>query len=365
MANSTCWVTASGGKYPVRVGRGLLAGIGPALRTAGFQGRVAVVSDATVLEAWGPVLLLNLESSGYSPEVLSIVPGEASKTVSTAELFWGRLIEAGFGRSDVLLACGGGVVGDLGGFVAATLHRGMRLLQVPTTLLAQVDSSIGGKVAVDHRLGKNLVGAFYPPEQVVADVETLTTLPARERWNGLAEVVKVALVRDAHFVAELEGELETLAEGPVTERTEAMVAHAAQLKAAVVSADEREGGERMLLNLGHTLGHALEAATGYAALSHGEAVVVGMKVAVRLSRRMGLLPEADEARTLALLNRFPRPLGLLKPSVEAVRTAALRDKKAVAGTLRYVVLRGVGQGGVEVLAKERLDEAVELALETL
>lgn len=266
---STTWVNASTGKYPVHVGRGLLAGIGPRLRATGFRGRVAVVSDATVLEDWGPVLLLNLESAGYSPEVLSIVPGEASKTVSTAELFWGRLIESGFGRSDLLVACGGGVVGDLGGFVAATFHRGMRLFQVPTTLLAQVDSSIGGKVAVDHRLGKNLVGAFYPPEQVLVDVETLSTLPAREVWNGLAEVVKVALVRDAHFFAELEGELETLAEGAVNERTEAVVAHAARLKAEVVSRDEREGGERMLLNLGHTLGHALEAATGYGPLSTG------------------------------------------------------------------------------------------------
>jgi 3-dehydroquinate synthase len=362
---STTWVTSATGKYPVHVGRGLLAGIGPGLRAAGFQGRVAVVSDATVLEDWGPVLLLNLESAGYSPEVLSIVPGEASKTVSTAELFWGRLIESGFGRSDLLLAFGGGVVGDLGGFVAATFHRGMRLFQVPTTLLAQVDSSIGGKVAVDHRLGKNLVGAFYPPEQVVADVETLSTLPVRERWNGLAEVVKVALVRDGHFFAELEGELETLAEGPVNQRTEAVVAMAARLKAEVVSADEREGAERLLLNLGHTLGHALEAATGYGPLSHGEAVVVGMRVAARLSARMGLLGQAEEARVLALLGRFPRPLGLVKPPADAVRAAALRDKKVVGRALRYVVLRSIGQAAVEPLSGELLDEAVELALEAL
>jgi 3-dehydroquinate synthase len=361
----TAWVTSSSGKYPVRVGRGLLAGLGPGLRASGFQGRVAVVSDATVLEEWGPVLLLNLESAGFSPEVLSIVPGEASKTVSMAELFWGRLIESGFGRGDLLLACGGGVVGDLGGFVAATFHRGMRLLQVPTTLLAQVDSSIGGKVAVDHRLGKNLVGAFYPPEQVIADVETLATLPARERWNGLAEVVKVALVRDAAFFAELEGELETLAEGPITQRMEAVVGHAARLKAEVVSADEREGGIRMLLNFGHTLGHALEAATGYTALSHGEAVVVGMKAAVRLSRALGFLGEAEATRVLSLLSRFPHPLGLLKPSPEAVRAVALRDKKAQRGTLRYVVLRAIGQGAVEPLPEEGLDAAVALALEAL
>ncbi len=361
----TAWVTSASGKYPVRVGRGLLAGIGPGLRAAGFRGRVAVVSDATVLEAWGPVLLLNLESSGFSPEVLSIVPGEASKTVSMAEVFWGRLIESGFGRGDLLLACGGGVVGDLGGFVAATFHRGMRLLQVPTTLLAQVDSSIGGKVAVDHRLGKNLVGAFYPPEQVVCDVETLATLPARERWNGLAEVVKVALVRDAGFVAELERDLETLADGPITEHVEAVVGRAARLKAEVVSSDERERGERMLLNFGHTLGHALEAATGYAGLSHGEAVVVGMKAATRLSRALGFLGPAEETRVLTLLSRFPHPLGLVKPSPEVVRAAALRDKKALGGELRYVVLRAIGQGAVERLPAERLDQAVELALEAL
>ncbi len=361
----TAWVTSATGRYPVRVGRGLLAGVGPGLRASGFQGRVAVVSDAMVLEAWGPVLLLNLESAGYSPAVLSIVPGEPSKTVSTAEVFWGRLIDSGFGRADLLVACGGGVVGDLGGFVAATFHRGMRLLQVPTTLLAQVDASIGGKVAVDHRLGKNLVGAFYPPEQVVADVETLSTLPPRERWNGLAEVVKIALVRDADFVAELEQDLEALAEGPVSERLESVVARAAALKADVVSADEREAGLRMLLNFGHTLGHALEVATGYASLSHGEAVVAGMKVAVRLSRRLGRLDAAGETRALALLERFPRPLGLVPPGRDAVRAVALRDKKAVAGTLRYVVLPAIGMGDVEPLAAERLDEAVELALEAL
>jgi 3-dehydroquinate synthase len=363
--STTTLVTSASGRYPVRVGRGLLAGVGPELRASGFRGRVAVVSDSTVLEDWGPVLLLNLETAGYSPEVLSIVPGEASKTVSTAELFWGRLIESGFGRTDVLLAFGGGVPGDLGGFVAATFHRGMRLIQVPTTLLAQVDSSIGGKVAVDHRLGKNLVGAFYPPEQVVTDVETLSTLPPRERWNGLAEVVKVALVRDASFFSELERELETLADGPISARTEAVVAHAARLKADVVSVDEREGGVRMLLNFGHTLGHALEAATGYGPLSHGEAVVVGMKAAVRVSLRLGTVGEADGKRALALLERFPHPLGLVKPTREVVRDAALRDKKAVGGTLRYVVLRAIGQGAVEPLPQERLDEAVELALEAL
>ncbi len=361
----TAWVTSSSGRYPVRVGRGLLAEVGPSLRASGFHGRVAVVSDATVLEAWGPVLLLNLESAGYSPAVLSIVPGEASKTVSTAEVFWGRLIESGFGRKDVLLACGGGVVGDLGGFVAATFHRGMRLVQLPTTLLAQVDASIGGKVAVDHRLGKNLVGAFYPPEQVMADVEALSTLPPRERWNGLAEVVKIALVRDADFVADLERDLELLAEGPVSEQLEAVVARAAALKADVVSADEKEAGLRMLLNFGHTLGHALEVATGYASLSHGEAVVAGMRVAIRLSRRLGHLQDAEEKRALTLLDRFPRPLGLVPPGREALRALTLRDKKAVGGTVRYVVMTGIGQGAIEGLSPERLEEAVELAVEVL
>jgi 3-dehydroquinate synthase len=357
------WVIAASGRYPVHVGRGLLSGVGPGLERGGFRGRVAVVSDVTVLEAWGPLLLLNLESSGYPPEVLSIVPGETSKTVDTADVFWGRLIESGFGRSDLLIAFGGGVAGDLGGFVAATFHRGMRLIQVPTTLLAQVDSSIGGKVAVDHRLGKNLIGAFHAPEQVVADVDVLGTLPARERWNGLAEVVKIALVRDAEFVAELERDLDSLAEGPVSARLESVVARAACLKACVVSADEREAGLRILLNFGHTLGHALEAATGYEPLSHGEAVVLGMKVAVRLSRRLGRIGDAEQARVLALLERFPRPLGLVRPSRDALRSAVLRDKKAVHGVARLVVLDAVGRGTVESLPAERLEEAVDLALE--
>ena len=360
----TAWITAASGRYPVHVGRGLLAGVGPGLRSHGFVGRVAVVSDATVLEAWGPVLLLNLENAGYSPEVLSIVPGEASKTLGTADIFWGRLIESGFSRHDLLLAFGGGVVGDLGGFVAATFHRGMRLMHIPTTLLAQVDSSIGGKVAVDHRLGKNLVGAFFPPEQVVADVEVLGTLPERERWGGLAEVVKIALVRDAEFVGELERELDALAEGPVTERLEAVVARAARLKADVVSADEREAGLRVLLNFGHTLGHALEVATGYGPLSHGEAVVIGMKVATRMSRRLRRIGPEVEARVLALLERFPRPLGLAPPAREVVRAAVLRDKKGVAGTIHYVVLDAVGRGAVESLTDQGLEEALDLALET-
>jgi len=359
----TAWITAASGRYPVHVGRGLLGGIGPGLRAHGFGGRVAVVSDATVLEAWGPVLLLNLESSGYPPEILSIVPGEASKTLATADIFWGRLIESGFTRHDLLLAFGGGVVGDLGGFVAATFHRGMRLMHVPTTLLAQVDSSIGGKVAVDHRLGKNLVGALFPPEQVVADVEVLGTLPERERWSGLAEVVKIALVRDAEFVGELERDLDALAEGPVTERLESVVARAARLKADVVSADEREAGLRILLNFGHTLGHALEVATGYGPLSHGEAVVIGMKVATRVSRRLGRIGAEVEARVVALLDRFPRPLGLVQPPRDAVRAAIRRDKKAVGGTIRYVVLDAVGRGAVESLSAERLEEAIDLALE--
>ncbi len=283
----TAWVTSASGKYPVRVGRGLLAGIGPGLRAAGFPGRVAVVSDATVLEAWGP-------GAALESRVVGLLAGGAEHRPRGGEQdgvhgggLLGRLIESGFGRGDLLLACGGGVVGDLGGFVAATFHRGMRLLQVPTTLLAQVDSSIGGKVAVDHRLGKNLVGAFYPPEQVVCDVETLATLPARERWNGLAEVVKVALVRDAGFVAELERDA-----GDAGRRArhrgsvEAVVARAARLKAEVVSSGRARSAETGCCSTSGTRwAMPWRRRPGYAGLSHGEAVVVGMKAATRLSAR--------------------------------------------------------------------------------
>ena len=360
-------VASGKGSYPVEVGAGNLRTLGAALRTSGVEGRVAVVTDRHVEPLWAGPVIDSLASTGYDPVVLAVEPGEGSKSLAAADALWGRLIEGGFGRSDTVVALGGGVVGDLAGFVAATFHRGMGLVQAPTTLLAQVDSSIGGKVAIDHRLGKNLVGAFHPPLHVVADVATLATLPERERWNGVAEVVKTALVLDAALFEELEVVLGLLGRGLLdAEGWVGVVGRTAGLKARVVSEDERDGGARMLLNFGHTVGHALEAATGHGPLTHGEAVVVGMRAAVAVSVRLGRLGAAEGQRIGAVLDRFPRAEGVVPPQREAVLAAMGRDKKARGGKLRYVVLDRIGHGAVETaLSPELAGLAVTVALESL
>jgi 3-dehydroquinate synthase len=355
------------GSYPVEVGPGLFAGLGSMLRAAGVDGRVAVVTDTHVRRLWSDPVMTSLATAGLEPLLLEIPAGEGSKTLARADALWGQLIEARFTRADTVVALGGGVVGDLAGFAAATFHRGMRLVQAPTTLLAQVDSAIGGKVAIDHPLGKNLVGTFHPPIAVVADVGALQTLPERERWNGLAEVVKTALVLDAELFDELEIVLTLLGRGLVDAETwTGVVGRTAGLKARVVSEDELEGGPRMLLNFGHTLAHALESATGHGPLTHGEAVVLGMRAAVAVSEGLGRLPATDAERIRAVLDRFPPPPKLERPPREAVRAAVSRDKKARSGQLRYVVLDGVGRGAIEPGLSPALQElAVDVALEPL
>ena len=360
-------VQSRAGAYDVDIGPGLLAGLAEDPSRSGMTGRVAVVTDANVRPLWGDRLRAALAEAGLDVVLLEIPPGEGSKTLARADALWTGLIEAGFGRGDTVVALGGGVVGDLAGFVAATFHRGVRLLHAPTTLLAQVDSSIGGKVAIDHRLGKNLIGAFHPPVRVVSDVSTLRTLPARERWNGLAEVVKTALVLDFELFEELETALPALGGGRADDvGWEGVVGRTAGLKARLVSQDELERGPRMLLNLGHTVGHALEAATGHGPLNHGEAVVLGMRAAVAVSERLGRLDPVDASRVEALLARFPRPPPVPRPAREEVRAALGRDKKASAGRIRYVVLEGIGRGAVEpALPEALLGFAIDRALECL
>jgi 3-dehydroquinate synthase len=360
-------VKSRAGSYLVDVGPGLLAELGKDPEEAGLSGRVAVVTDANVRPLWGERVRDDLAAAGLEAVLLEVPPGEGSKTLARAEALWTQLIEGGFGRADTVLALGGGVVGDLAGFVAATFHRGMRLVQAPTTLLAQVDSSIGGKVAIDHRLGKNLIGAFHPPVRVVADVSTLRTLPARERWNGLAEVVKTALVLDRELFDEIETALPALGGGRVDDEGWAgVVGRTAALKVRLVSEDELERGPRMLLNFGHTVGHAVEAAAGHGPLRHGEAVVLGMRAAIAVSERLGRLGAEDARRARAVLERFPLPPPLERPTPEAVRAALGRDKKASAGNIRYVVLEGIGRGVIEpALSEELVGFAIDRALEAL
>ncbi|HZW88760.1 MAG TPA: 3-dehydroquinate synthase, partial [Myxococcaceae bacterium] len=359
-------VQSRAGPYVVDIGAGLLSELAEDPAGAGIAGRVALVTDANVRRLWGGGLREALERAGLAPVLLEIPPGEGSKSLAGADALWTALIETGFGRGDTMLALGGGVVGDLAGFVAATFHRGMRLVQAPTTLLAQVDSSIGGKVAIDHRLGKNLIGAFHPPVRVVTDVSTLRTLPVRERWNGLAEVVKTALVLDGELFEELERAIPVLGGGQGDDEGWAgVVGRTAALKARLVSDDELERGPRMLLNFGHTVGHALEATTGHGPLRHGEAVVLGMRAAVAVSERLGRIGPEQVQRVGAVLDHFPRPPPVPRPTPEAVRAALGRDKKANAGRIRFVVLDGLGRGAIEpALPEDLLSFAIDRALES-
>jgi 3-dehydroquinate synthase len=339
--------------YPVLVGRGLLGELGAHLRGVGLLGQVAVVADEKVLGLWGAQALASLPGAS----VFRIPAGEAAKTLEWAERLWGELVWAGFGRGDCVVALGGGATGDLAGFVAATYHRGLPLVQVPTTLLAQVDSSVGGKTAIDHPLGKNLIGAFHAPRLVVADLQTWSTLPTRERWSGLAEVVKAALIQDPGLLDEMERELETIATDPDWAGAEALVARAVRIKARVVEGDERDQGKRRILNFGHTLGHALEMLTGFGPLTHGEAVVLGMRGALEVSRRLGRLTDGETARAQALLARFPIP-SFSMPQPAELLDVMRRDKKMEGDRSLFVTVGPLGQAWVQDVDEATLVAAI-------
>jgi shikimate kinase/3-dehydroquinate synthase len=348
-------------------GRGVLAGLAHHARSARAQGsRLYVLTDRNVLEAWGErvLSLLGPADTSHEPGQTRVVePGEASKSVRELEGCWEWLAEQGARRDDILVALGGGVVGDLGGFVAATYQRGVSLWQIPTSLLAQVDSSVGGKTAVNLPAGKNLVGAFYQPDLVIIDPETLRTLPDPEYRNGLGEVVKHALLMSPEAFARLEAEAEELA-GRDLDLLAEVAKEDVTFKALVVESDERDRGRRALLNLGHTAAHALEVVEGYGTLGHGYAVALGLLVALAVSERaLGLDPAVRE-RTAALLRTLGLPVALPLPAASALLAAMAHDKKATAGSTGFVGLRAVGEPvwGMNVAAPI-LVEALEVIRE--
>jgi 3-dehydroquinate synthase len=332
--------------YPIHIGDGLL-GDAALLETLWPARRVAVVTNAIVGPLYAPRLQAARAAAAASPLLEIVLPdGERHKTLSMVSRIWDTLVANRFARDDLVVALGGGVVGDMAGFAAAGYQRGIGFVQMPTTLLAQVDSSVGGKTGVNHPGGKNLIGAFHQPRAVVADTSTLATLPPRELRAGLAEVVKHALICDADLFAWLEANADALlALDP------AALAHAVRrccaIKAGIVARDERETGERALLNLGHTFGHAIEQVTGFGPWLHGEAVGVGLAMAAGMSQRAGWLAAADAARLEGLLAR----LGLRTEAHGAVTPAAAHaamqlDKKVQGGKLRLVLLRGIGRAFV-------------------
>ena len=332
--------------YPIHIGDGLL-GDAALLAAVLPARRVAVVTNDIVGPLYLPRLQATWAAAGATPLLEIVLPdGERHKTLPTVSRILDTLVANRFARDDLVVALGGGVVGDMAGFAAACYQRGIGFVQMPTTLLAQVDSSVGGKTGVNHPGGKNLIGAFHQPRAVIADTATLATLPPRELRAGLAEVVKHALICDAAFFSWLEANADALlALDPV------VLAHAVHrcctIKAGVVSRDERETGERALLNLGHTFGHAIEQVTGFGPWLHGEAVGVGLAMAAGMSQRAGWLPAADAARLDALLARLglrTEARGAVTP--QAARAAMQLDKKVQGGRVRLILLKGIGQAFV-------------------
>ena len=346
-------------RYPVWVGAGEIERLPDRLRQLELDGKVFLISDSDVIEAHGERVARTLDAGGIAGASYVVPSGEASKALRVAEEIYRWLAEQRAERRDVVVALGGGVVGDLAGHVAATYLRGMPLVQVPTSVLAMNDAAIGGKVAVDLPAGKNLVGAFYHPRAVIADTETLATLPRRALLEGFAEVVKHALILDAALLAELERHAGALtASTPDAELLAAVTARSARLKALIVSTDPRERGLRQILNYGHTIGHAIETVTGYGDYLHGEAVSVGMMGAARIGERMGLFDGDLVARQADVLRAFGLPLSAAGLSPGELMNAMRLDKKVEGGRLRLVLLESLGRAVVRDDVPEELIEEV-------
>jgi len=327
--------------YPIWIGGGILDLLGDALREVGFPRRVAVITNPTVRDLYADRVLSSLERADFRGSLVVIPDGEEHKNLATLEKIYDALLGGGFDRYSGLIALGGGVVGDITGFAAATFLRGVPFAQVPTTLLSQVDSSVGGKTGVNHPLGKNMIGAFYQPRHVHIDVATLKTLPQREFAAGMAEVIKYGIIRDAEFFAWLEGQRESLQRLEETALVRA-VKRSCQIKADIVELDEKESSLRAILNFGHTFGHAVETLAGYGEIRHGEAVAIGMLVAASAARELGHCTAADVAAISALLEAFQLPVAPPPFALDDYLQAMGRDKKVKAGVLRFVLNRGIG-----------------------
>jgi 3-dehydroquinate synthase len=327
--------------YDITLGAGILDTVGALCRELGLSGSAAVVSNTTVAPLYYDRVRASLEKSGYRVFLVELPDGEGFKNSATLNLIYDALVDASLDRGSFILALGGGVVGDMAGFAAASYLRGIPFVQVPTTLLSQVDSSVGGKTGINHPRGKNLIGAFYQPRAVLIDVATLESLPEREFVSGLGEIVKYGAVLDAVFFAFLEQSAPALLARDRKALIHA-VGRSCAIKAGVVESDEREGGVRAVLNYGHTLGHAVETLTGYTRYLHGEAVAIGMVQAARISQSLGFCDQADRARIEALLEVFGLPRELPDFPAGAYAEALSHDKKVRDSGLLFIANFGIG-----------------------
>lgn len=344
--------------YPIHIGAGFLARIPVMALEACRPSSVAILSHPMLARRYADALLRGFVASSIPVRLITVAAGERHKSLTTLSRIYKALAEAAIDRDGLLITLGGGVTGDLGGFAAATWLRGIDYMQVPTTLLAQVDASVGGKTGVDLPSGKNLVGAFYQPRAVFIDTDTLATLPKRQMRSGLAEVIKYGIICDKAFLACVHDSLPRLLSGDAAVLRQA-ITRSCEIKAQIVSGDETDRGRRAILNFGHTVGHALESVTGYARYTHGEAIAIGMVSAALIGEEIGFTPPDVRARIQSILSAAGLPTAFPDISAGVILDAARHDKKAVSGNLRFVLARSIAS--VEIVESVP-DAAIEAAL---
>lgn len=327
--------------YDIYIGSGLLSQTGRLLKENGLAGKLAIVTTPTVKGLYGDALERNLIGAGFEVIILQVPEGEEQKSLQTAGRLYNELTDFHAERTTPLLSLGGGVIGDLTGFVAATYLRGVPLVQMPTTLLAQVDSSIGGKVAVNYDRLKNRIGAFYQPRLVISDIDTLRSLNPGELADGLAEVIKYAVIKDKGLFTYLERNLDRI-KSLDAEALEEIIFRSSRIKAEVVEKDERDWGIRNILNYGHTVGHAIETVSDFE-VGHGGAVAIGMVAAARISNKMGILGKSELERLKGIIERAGLPTEVPNLSVESIMQAMEHDKKIVGGRVRFILAKSIGE----------------------
>lgn len=339
-------VLLPGSAYDILIGPGLLRSAGSSIRELLLCGKAFTVTDGNVGPLYGEALRESLLEAGIEPVLLTVPPGEGSKSEAVLSRLYTSMLAAKISRRDVVIALGGGVVGDLAGYAAATLLRGLPFVQIPTTLLAQVDSSVGGKTAINHQLGKNLIGAFHQPRLVLTDTDTLKTLPPREFACGMAEIVKHGAIADAELFSQIrDGQYDL----------ETVIGRNCEIKRTFVEEDERDTGGRMTLNFGHTFGHVIEAQGGFSRYNHGEAVALGMVVAAELGERLGITKTGTSQELCAVLTKLGLPV---RTGMTVDYTGIITDKKRMGGTLTLVLLKRIGEAVLCPIEVDRLTEVL-------
>ncbi|NJD55376.1 MAG: 3-dehydroquinate synthase [Nitrospirae bacterium] len=349
--------------YPITIGSGILTDVGERLTQLGISSSIALVSNTTVFPLYGAAVARSLSAAGLSCAEIILPDGEEHKTMASAERIFDAMLRARLDRTSVRVALGGGVIGDLAGFAASVYMRGIDFIQIPTTLLAQVDSSVGGKTGVNHPLGKNMLGTFWQPRLVWIDVDTLLTLPRREFIAGVAEIIKYGIIWDRELFDFLETQVQNVLDldsGPIRH----IIRRSCEIKADVVARDEREGGLRAILNFGHTIGHALETATGYTSFLHGEAVAVGMCAEAELARLLGIIGAEEVLRVRRLVGAYGLPSAIPGDiDLDLFFHSMKLDKKAVSGALRFILPDRIGNVTIHRAIPESLiRRAVEQAM---